>query len=351
VAGPGGTPPPRTGPPKPTAGGAIASPDSFQEKTMIKTKVAILVLGIVLIASAARAQDWKGNGRMSGKVIDEQNKPLEGVKVVASLGDFGGVAEATTDKRGDWSIDSVADGTWQLTFEKDGYDPSKGTAEVDEGGGGASVRITLKKSFDPNAFIQAEGKKAAALMNEKKFAEARAVYQAVIAKVPEVSGPMQLNLAQTYYGERNLDKAVECLKTGLAAAPTNLQVKLMLANVLAEKHAFDEASQVLGTIDEASIAEPQIYLNFAAAYVNAQKPEGALPYLDKAVARFPQSPLVYYYRATALIEILNSKKDPKDPARTELIGRIKPDLEKFLQISPSGPEADQVRKLLEQIAK
>jgi hypothetical protein len=76
----------------------------------------------------------------------------------------------------------------------------------------------VKKSFDPNAFIQAEGKKAVALMNEKKFAEARAVYLAVIAKVPEVRGPMQLNLAQTYYGEHNLDKTVECLKTGLAAA-------------------------------------------------------------------------------------------------------------------------------------
>jgi hypothetical protein len=39
-----------------------------------------------VIATAARAQDWKGNGRMSGKVIDEQNKPLEDVRVVASLG-------------------------------------------------------------------------------------------------------------------------------------------------------------------------------------------------------------------------------------------------------------------------
>jgi hypothetical protein len=60
---------------------------------------------------------------------------------------------------------------------------------------------------------------------------------------------------------------------------------------------------------------------------------------------------VYYYRATALIEILNTKKDPKDPARADLVAKIKADLEKFLQISPTGPEAEQVKKLLEQIAK
>jgi hypothetical protein len=69
------------------------------------------------------------------------------------------------------------------------------------------------------------------------------------------------------------------------------------------------------------------------------------------VARFPQAPQPYYYRATALIEILNTKKDPKDPARVDLLARIKADLGKFLQISPTGPEAEQVKKLLEELAK
>ena len=324
----------------------------IEEVDIMKTKIAGMVLGVVLVASAAWAQDWKGNGRMTGRVVDEQGKPVEGVRVTATLATItGAVVEATTDKRGEWSIEGVADGSWQLAFEKDKFDPGKGNAEVDEASGAVPVRTTLKKAFDPNAFIQTEGKKAETLMSQKKFAEARAVYQGIIAKVPEIAGPMQLSLAQTYYAEGNFDKAIECLKTGLAAVPTNAPAKMLLANALADKGAFDEASQVLSSIDEAAITDAHLYLNFAVAYVNAKKPEGALPYLDKAAARFPQTPQVYYYRATAEIEILNTIKDPKDPKRPELVTKIKADLEKFLQLSPSGPEADQVRKILEQISK
>jgi tetratricopeptide (TPR) repeat protein len=324
-----------------------------KETVIMKTRVAILVLGIVLFASAASAQDWKGNGRMNGRVVDEQNKPLEGVRVFASLGDFKDVADATTDRRGDWSLDGLTEGSWHLTFEKEKYEPAQATAEIDEGGVSSPVRTKMKAAFDPNAFIQAELKKAQALLVQKKYADARAVFQGILAKVPapELTGPMQFNLAQTYYAEGNLDKTIECLKASLAAAPANVQAKLMLANVLISKPSFDEAAQVLGSIDEASITEPQIYLNFAVAYVKAQKLEGALPYLDKAVARFPRSPLVYYYRGTTLIEILNTKKDPSDPARADLMAKIKADLEKYLQVSPNGPEAGQVKKLLAQIAK
>jgi tetratricopeptide (TPR) repeat protein len=297
---------------------------------VVKTNVAILVLGVVLIASAAWAQEWKGNGRLSGRVVDEQGKPLEGVKVRASFPAVVGAIEAKTDKKGDWVIDEVAEGTWQLIFEKDGYYPGQASSEIDESGRATSVRTTLKKVFDPNAFIQAEGRKAEDLIAQKKYAEARAVYEAVIAKVPEVAGPMQVNLARTYYGEGKLDKAIELLRSGVAATPGNLQTRLLLLSVLLERGSIEEASQLLGTIDEAAITDPHVYLNFGLALINAKKPAEALPHLDKAVARFPQSPQAYYYRAIALIELVNAEKDPEDPVRIERLTKVKADLGKFL---------------------
>lgn len=248
-------------------------------------------------------------------------------------------------------IEGVAEGTWQLTFEKDGYHPFEGTSEVEEGGRATLVRTTLKKVFDPNAFIKEEARKADALMSQKKFAEARAVYEAIVAKVPEIAGPMQSNLSRTYYLEGKLDKAVEHLRAGLAADPANLQTKLLLANVLVESGSLDEASRLMSTIDESSITDPQIYLGFGLALITKQRSADALPYLDKAVARFPQSPGGYYYRANALIDLVNAEKDPKNPQRIERLGKIKADLQKFLQIAPNAPEAEHVRKLLEQIEK
>ena len=318
---------------------------------MMRTRSAIVVLGIVLTASASWAQEWKGNGRLTGRVVDEQGKPLERVAIRASFPAVVGALEAKSDKKGDWAIDDVAEGTWQLIFEKDGYHPGQATSEVDESGRAAAVRTTLKKVFDPNAFIQSEGKKAEDLMAQKKFAEARAVFQSIIARVPEITGPMQVNLARTYYGEGALDIAIERLKQGVAATPGNAQPRLLLLNMLLEKGSIDDATQLLGTVDQAAISGPEVYLNFSSVLITAKKPAEALAYLEKAVTRFPQSPQPYYYRAVALIEVVNTKTDPKDPERIELLTRVKADLEKFLKLSPTGPEADEVRKLLEQIAK
>lgn len=311
-----------------------------------------ITLTLMLMATSAWAQEWRGSGRLMGKVVDEQGKALEGVTVRASFPVVvGALLEAKTNKSGDWTVDDVGEGDWELTFEKDGYDPAKARAEVDENGRSSPVRTTLKKAFDPNAFIGEEGKKADALIEQGKYAAARAVYDGIIAKVPEVSTQMQPFLARTYFLEGKPDKAVEHLKAGLAKDPGNLQMKLLLASMLLETGAINEASQILSTVDEANISDAAVWVNFGLSLMKKQKSAEALPYFDKAVARFPQSPDAYYCRALALVELVNAQKDPKDPERIARIGRIKADLTKFLQLAPTSPEVENVKKLLEQVEK
>jgi predicted Zn-dependent protease len=306
----------------------------------------------MLMATSAWAQEWRGSGRLMGRVVDEQGKALEGVIVRASFPVVvGALLEAKTNKSGDWTVDDVGEGDWELTFEKDGYDPAKASAEVDESGRSTPLRTTLKKAFDPNAFIRDEGKKADALIEQKKYAAARAVYDGIIAKVPEVSAQMQPFLARTYFLEGKPDKSVEHLKAGLAKDPGNVQMKLLLVSMLLETGAIDEASQVLSTVDEANVSDAALWVNFGLSLLKKQKSAEALPYFDKAVARFPQSPEAYYYRALALVELVNAQKDPKDPERIARIGGIKADLTKFLQLAPTSPEVENVKKLLEQVEK
>jgi tetratricopeptide (TPR) repeat protein len=317
------------------------------------SRIAGFTLALMLLATVGSAQDWRGNGRLMGKVIDEQGKAVEGVIVRASLPalQHGVLAEAKTDKKGEWSIDDVAEGGWELAFEGDGYMPGKGNADVDETGRSTSLRTTLKKKFDPNAFIQDEGKKADALVVQKNYAAARAVYEGIIAKVPAVTAHMQQFIARTYYLEGNPAEAAAHLKTGLAMEPANVQMKFLLVNMLLETGAIDEASQIAGTIDEAKITDPTMYVNFGVALVKKQKSTDALQYLDKAVAKFPQSADPYYYRAVTLVDLVNAQKDPKDPERIAQVAKMKADLAKFLQLAPNAPEAESARKLLEQIDK
>lgn len=316
------------------------------------SRIVGITLALMLMATSAWAQEWRGSGRLMGRVVDEQGKALEGVIVRASFPVVvGALLEAKTNKSGDWTVDDVGEGDWELTFEKDGYDPAKASAEVDESGRSTPLRTTLKKAFDPNAFIRDEGKKADALIEQKKYAAARAVYDGIIAKVPEVSAQMQPFLARTYFLEGKPDKSVEHLKAGLAKDPGNVQMKLLLVSMLLETGAIDEASQVLSTVDEANVSDAALWVNFGLSLLKKQKSAEALPYFDKAVARFPQSPEAYYYRALALVELVNAQKDPKDPERIARIGGIKADLTKFLQLAPTSPEVENVKKLLEQVEK
>jgi len=316
------------------------------------SRIAGFTVALMLVAAVAGAQDWRGTGRLMGKVVDEQGKGVEGVIVSASLPAFHGIlAQGKTDKKGEWTIDDVGEGNWELTFESDAYLSAKATSDVDENGRSSPLRTTLKKKFDPNAFIQEEGKKAGALMDQKKYAEARAVYEGIVAKVPEVNTQMQEFIARTYYLEGKPDKSAEVLRAALSKDPANVQAKLLLVGVLLETGATDEAGQIMGGIDESKIPDVTLYANFGIALMKKQKSAEALQYFEKAVARFPQAPEPYYYRALALVELVNAQKDPKDPERIARLGKIKADLTKYMQMAPKSPDADNVKKLLEQIDK
>jgi uncharacterized GH25 family protein len=66
---------------------------------MIMARTSGLILAILLIASGAWAQDWRGEGTIAGKVVDEQGKPIAGATVRASFPGVVGALEAKTDKR------------------------------------------------------------------------------------------------------------------------------------------------------------------------------------------------------------------------------------------------------------
>ena len=87
---------------------------------------------------------------------------------------------------------------------------------------------------DPNVEISAAAQKAQGLMQAGKYAEARKMFEDLLAKYPTV---LQINayIAQAYAGEKNYDKAVEHLKIAVDADPTNVEMKLLLGDILMEK--------------------------------------------------------------------------------------------------------------------
>ena len=91
----------------------------------------IVVLALILCASVASAQSWRGMGRVSGKVMDEEGKPIEGVTVKLNLPNAGGT-QIKTNKKGEWQIGGLSRGEWQIDFELPPYEPRRITVSVAE---------------------------------------------------------------------------------------------------------------------------------------------------------------------------------------------------------------------------
>jgi len=274
-------------------------------------------------------------GRVAGKVTDEEGKPLADVVVKLGLPGAGGT-EVKTNSKGEWAIGGIARGDWNVDFEKAGYDVLRISVSISEYSRIPPVETKLKKSApDPNELIKADLTKASALLGEKKFAEARAVYEAVLAKYPQAYQIEPL-IARTYYGEKQFDKAIEHLRIAVEKNPANVENKLLLGNILIEQGRAEEGRQVLASVDDTQVKEPLTYVNVGIGLMNQNKGDEALAYFEKAIARFPQSGDAYYYRALCRLQ----KGDTEG---------TKADLKRFLELAPEAPEAPAARKALEQL--
>jgi tetratricopeptide (TPR) repeat protein len=295
-------------------------------------------LAIFVLASVppAFAQDWRGAGHLSGTVSDDKGQPVEGVVVKAQRVGSSGTTQAKTNKKGEWILNGINGGSWNLDFEKPGYDTSRITATVEEHSPNPPVVTKLKKAAeDPNIAIQAELKKATDLTKENKFAEARAIYEDLLAKHPDAS-QLEPYIARTYYSEHNLDAAIQHLRAALDKDADNIDVKMLLVNTLAEKGEAQESQQILASIDESKITRPEIMLNVGIGMMNAKKAEDALTWFDKTATRFPDYASAYYYRG--ITELQLGKND-----------QAKADLTKFVTMAPDAPEAATAKGILEKM--
>ena len=301
------------------------------------TSIAIIVASLC-VASIAAAQ-IRGEGRISGKVVDEQGQPLADVQVKGNkVGELQPMM-AKTNNKGEWALNGIAPGQWNLEFSKEGFEGAKTTIELDDSGRAPSIDLKMAKAVakvDPNAEIQAEVKRAAALMEGQKFAEARKVYEDLLTKFPDV---YQLNrfIASSYIGEKNNAKAIEHLKKVLEKEPTNVEMKLITGDLMLESGDKAEGLALLQSVDMTQVKDPSSIINGAITMINDGKVDEALGLLDNVGKQFPDRADIHYYRGRAYVA---AKKLPEAKAA----------LEKFVSVAPADArELPDAKKILEQL--
>jgi predicted Zn-dependent protease len=293
---------------------------------------------VVGLAAPAVAQS-RGQGHMAGVVKDDSGQPVEGVQVKAVKQGENDAFTDKTNKKGEWALNGIASGQWNLDFAKQGYETRSITVPFSEVQRMPPMTIDIKKAVvkvDPNAEIKNELQKAAPLLEAGKYAEARAIYEQIEQKYPDVWQVEPL-IARTYAGEKNMDAAMTHLQTALQHDPENVEVKLLMASMLVDEKKVDEAQKYLDSIDMTKVKDPVVFLNAGISLINQGKAAEAMPIFDKVVANYPTDAEAYYYRGRA--ELATGK-----------FPEAKADLQKFVGMpGADASQVEQAKKILEQL--
>jgi tetratricopeptide (TPR) repeat protein len=300
---------------------------------------ALAVLALLATSGRISAQDWTGDSRIQGKVVDENGQPVQGAILKLRFASENAGPDVRTDKHGEFSAIALAGGTWNIDVEAPGFIVRKLSVSVPGGDGRIPpLDITLKKDVAAEQQKQLQGllAKGDELYKQGRFAEARAEYEKVLAARPDLM-EVHRSIALTYGRQHDYANALKEMDIVLAKYPDDNTLLLLAADAAMRLGDASRAQQYASRLDMAKMNDTDPIVNLAITMLNKNQPNLAIQTLDPLVARFPQAPDPYYYRALAELQL-----QQMDKARA--------DLEKFLPLAqPGSKQAQQAKEMLAQI--
>jgi len=302
----------------------------------------ILLCIWIAIAFPLAAEDWKGLGRLDGRVTDEAGSPLADVTVKLALPSRGsGGTSMKTDKKGRWAVGGIAAGSWSIDFTAAGFAPKAISVNLpSEGTRVPTVETRLEREAPkgPPPEVLAALRSGDDAYKAGRYGEARAEYEKVLAGFakPEIAVTLHEMIARCYSQEGNYAASVAHLQKVLEADPANLTIRLLTAQEALRGGLLDQGLELLKGVDEAAIKEPEIFYNIAVMFLNQSRPEDAIAYLTKAVTLSPTFVDGYFQRGLAYLQL-------------QKLDLCKADLRKVLELAPGTPQAETAQKALEQL--
>jgi len=308
-------------------------------KRMASIATGVLAAVSLLVVGAAQAQDWKGNGRLEGKVLAADGTPIAGATVKLDNPDRGGGPKVKTDKKGKWAFLGLVAGSWNVDVEAAGYATQKATITLpSESARMNPIETRLEKAGPPP--VPSEVLKSVAKADEAykagRFAEAQMEYEKLLALRPDLSTTIHQQMGFSLIQQKKYAEALEHLQKVLDADPASTQVRAIMAQAALEGGLIDRGLALLAGVDDASVKDPDVFFNIGVNLLNANRPDDAILYFGKAVALDPAYADGYFRRGLAYLQ-----RGKNAEARA--------DLAKVVELQPTGAQADLARKALAQI--
>jgi len=321
-------------------------------RTRIGLTLGAFVLGLIAFSAVGYAQ----TGRIKGKVVDAQNKPVEGAQITMESKEMNRKLNTKTDKRGEYT-QFLQPGTYMVTASKDNMSETfEVRVSIDEkeqnfslkpgGGRGAGAPPSdadRKKAEAEMAAVKGAFEQGVALSNEGKFDEAVAKFNEVSAKIPKCV-ECQMNIGAVYMKKKDYDNAEIAFKKAIEINPNSSEAYLGLSNVYNVQKKFDQAAeagtmaQKLGAAGGAAGGNASATFNQGVIAWNAGKIPEAQKLFEQAVAADPKMAEAHYWLGMANV---NQGKLP-EAAKS---------FEEYLKLDASGQYAEQAKGMLAAIKK
>ncbi len=314
----------------------------------MKRASVLLAAAALLIAVSVPAAFAQGKGRIRGVVYDEETgQPLEGVTI-----NMVNVATASsqspppvTDKEGKWSVYFLRTGMWNLEFEKAGYLTQKVSYRLGFISPGEKLEVFELKLRRMKDVVVADAvvpqlRKADKLFGEKKYDEARALYETILKANTDLYF-LNKQIGNCHFAKEEYEQAIASYmkfydKNPMQADQSGLPA--VIANTYNNWGKRQEAAEWYQKIQPANIQDVDTAYNAGILIYNGGNPEGALPYLDKALTIDPELADAYYWKGMVLVSL--AKNDDAAAA-----------LKKFLELAPDSTNAATAQSVLDAIAK
>lgn len=323
----------------------------------MKKSITIFAMAMLVAGALMASEDWRGNNRLSGYVVDKNTgKPVPNAKVMLRIQRGGkGGPDVTADANGKWAVLGLNSGMWNIDVDAPGYVVRQiGNLQISEG-----QRIPpMKIEMEPAVVVAAAAPEAPPVeevkiggqvvskdiaeaveagntaLTAKNFKDAVASYEKASAALPTFM-PIRFALARAYYGAGDLKKAVATMGDVYTADPANSRNAMLYANMLLEDGQLEKGKSIVDKLP-ADAVDATALTNIGIVLMNKKQPAAARDYFTKVIEANPKDADGYYYRGLATIQAGKAKE-------------AKSDLQKVIELAPDSDQAKEAKEYLKSI--
>jgi Tfp pilus assembly protein PilF len=318
-------------------------------------------LALACLAPSAHAQN---NGLVTGRVTNSQGQPQTVLVRLLADGDIP-AGDAYTDSNGDYIITGLPNGTFAVVVEAEGYKPFRQITRLDNlvqprgqvmvvlepapkeaatagpmvSGSTSSRELSAKHPmppFDPKAIREFDkGNKEQQKGNSQAALER---YQKAL-RIDANFYPALNNMGTLFEQQGNHAQAKEAFLKAAAINSDDGEAYINLGHVLYEEGQFRSAADQLNQGLQRSPQSAVGNFFLGSAHFKLHETEKAEPLLKKACALDPQ------HMAPAHLQLANLYLQRHDYPDAKL------QLQTYLQINPSAPQAPAIKKMLADLGR